>query len=282
MRIRSMGGRHPAWPEPEPEWTPLAPGVRWRLRRPNGADQAVVAADVASVMARIYEGRAGLEELGLDPELDTGGALTLDRIAGYASILTACLYAQRCLLDWELRDPATGQPLDVQDPEAVRTALLEGPPDGGAPLLTAFLAWVQGPQQPMAWEAARLKDLAHDHWSGGAERCRACVSEAEDCARGASTEGALCPRLQHAPRTAPGQAAWDIASTTSGLWIRSGLSAALTGLDYGAALLIFESRQGGNLATADVGAAFIAFRAIEQGRLKAEMERADAEGPAHG
>ncbi len=275
MRLGSTG--HPAWGEREPEWVPLAPGVRWRLKRPDGAVQAVVSADVAAVMSRVYNGRAGLEELGLDPETDTGGALTLDRIGGYASILTACLYARHCLIEWALVDPQTGDVLDCADVEAIRMALIEGPPEGGQPLLTPFLAWVQGPQQPMLWEADRLKQLARDHWSGGAERCRACVDDGEACARGAATEGEICPRLNHAPQTGPGQSAWDIASTTSGLWIRGGLSGQVSGLDYRAALLAFETLNGGSLALADVGSAFVAFRAIEQGRLQAEFERIDAE-----
>ncbi|WGM45235.1 hypothetical protein KOAAANKH_00096 [Brevundimonas sp. NIBR10] len=273
-----MGPTHPAWSAPAPEWVGLAPGVRWRLTRPDGGIETVVASDVATAMARVYEGRAGLEALGLDPESDTGGALKLEQIAGYASVLTACLYAQRCLTDWEgIDDPETGQPLDVTDPDAIRNALLYGPPPGGTPLLTPFLAWLEGPRRPMAAETVRLRKLAKDHWAGGAERCRACVEMGEGCVKGASVEGELCPRLSLTPRTPEGIACWAIATSTYGLWLRAGMGGAIAGLDYQAALLAFEADRSRVEERPDVGAAFAVFRAIEQGRMEAEAERAEAE-----
>ena len=273
-----MLARHPAWTEPAPEWVTLAPGVRWCLMRPDGAVQTVVASDVAAAMARVYDGRAGLEALGLDPESDTGGALKLEQIAGYASVLSACLYAQKCLSEWEgIDDPETGNPLDVTDPDAIRNALLYGPPPGGSPLLVPFLAWVEGPRRPMAAETVRLRKLAKDHWGRGAERCRACIDMGEGCAKGASVDGELCPRLSLAPRTPEGIACWGIASLTYGLWLRAGMDGAITGLDYQAALLAFEADRGLIEERPDVGAAFAVFRAIEQGRMEAEAERAEAD-----
>ena len=266
--------RHPSWKTPEPEWVTLGPGVRWRLIRPDGAVQAMVSAEVAAVMGQVYQGLAGLQTLGLDPEQDLGPALSVDRLPGYATVLTANLYARRILSGWEGMETEDGATPDFTDPEAIHSALVFGPPDTERPLLAPFMAWLEGPQRPMAAERRRLRALAKDHWSGGAERCSACVMESSDCAKGAPTEGELCPRLAHAPETPEGQVAWSIAQGASGLWIRAGMAGQVTGLDYGSALLAYEDQAG---TAADVGAAYAAFRAIESGRLEAEAERAEAE-----
>lgn len=267
-----------AWAPAEPEWIRMAPGVSWLLLRPDGAIKTVVASDVATVINQIYGGRAGLEALGLDPEVDTGEALKLDRLAGYAQVLSACLYAKHCLRGWRgIVDPNTLEPLDHTDPENIKAALLRGPPPEGSPLLAPFLSWIEGPRRPMLVEAALLRKLARDHWSGGAERCQACIDAGDGCAKGASFGGELCPRLELAPQTPEGILAWSIASTTSGLWVRAGMSAILTGLDFRAALLAFEAEAGPSAEAPDFGAAFTAFRSIEAGRMEAEAARAEAE-----
>lgn len=260
-----------AWSPGEAQWVRLAPGVKWLLKRPDGAIRAVVAADVGTLMAKVYAGRAALDAMGLDLEVE--GALDLDRIAGLASVFSACLYARHCLQGWEgIDDPATATPLDHSDPDNVRAALIYGPPPEGQPLLAPFLAWVEGPRRPMAAEAVRLKALARDHWSGGAERCRACDDEGDACAKGGSVDGELCPRLANAPQTPEGLTAWAVASGTSGPWARAGMSGALTGLDYRAALLAVEAVG----EVSDMGAVFKALQAIEAGRLEAEADRAEA------
>lgn len=275
-----------AWSPPEPEWVPLAPGVRWRLKVPDGALRLWVASEVAGVMSRVFEGRAGMEALGLDADPAFDAAVSLDRIQGLTGLLSACLHARHALLDWEgIEDPQTGEPLDHTDPETVRAALLHGAPPWGQPLLGPFLSWLEAPRRPMARETLRLKDLSRDHWSGGAERCRACVDEGDACAKGAATDGEICPRLKHAPQTPEGATAWTIASTTSGLWTRAGMGGAVAGLDYRAALLAFEEMIGSERGP-DFGAAFACFRAIEAGRMQAEAERAEAQraggGADHG
>jgi hypothetical protein len=275
-----------AWSPPEPEWVTLAPGVRWRLRRPDGVDERIVAAETAAVMARIHEGRAGLQDLGLDLDgEDAAPALDLERLSGLASVHAAWLHARRLLQEWEgIDDPETGAPLDHADPEAVRAALIHGPPPGGAPLLTAFLAWLQRPQRPMAAEAARLRARARDWWSGGADRCRACADEGAPCSKGGAEPSAedltrheICPQLATTPRTPEGQAAWRLAVATPGLWRRAGMDAAVVGLDHGAALLAFEAECGARREACDHGAAFAAFRAIEVGALEALRAKAEAE-----
>lgn len=274
---------HSAWTPPEPEWVTLAPGVRWRLQRPDGEMKIRVTSEVAQAMAKVYAGRAGLESMMMDPEGDPDGALTLERISGYSAIFTACLYAQRCLLEWNLEDPDSGDLLDTKDPEAIKSALLLGAPPHGEPLLSPFLAWVDGPRYPMAAEKRRLQALARDHFNGGLERCRACQDESDPCALGASTAGELCPRLEFAPQTPAGIVAWEIASTTHGLWRRCGMSAALEGLDYRAALMMFEAHGAIPAEGGDLGSAFSAFTAIERGRMEAEVLKAEAKaGGDHG
>lgn len=278
-----MQPKHPAWTPAEPEWVPLAPGVRWLLRRPSGADKMIVTADVSDAMTRIYQGRAELEALGLDSEMaGSEHILSLERLVGYSSMLTANRYAQLCLVDWEgLDDPETGAKLDCTDPSAIQDALNFGPPGSEAPLVTPFLAWIEKPKRPMGGEAVRLRALAKDHWSGGAERCRACADEFDPCAKGGSIEGEICPRLKNTPLTPEGVAAWEIASGVNGLWAYGGMSGAVTGLKFRDALLVFESQCSGSREQLDFAAAFAAFRAIEGGRLEAEVERAKADADAN-
>lgn len=269
-----------AWQIPEPEWVPLAPGVRWLLQIPDGGVRAVVQADVAAIMSKVYQGREGLEALGLEDTGAMGEVFDLDRLSGYASCLTACLYARHCLKGWEGIDhPKTGEPLDFADADNVRAALLHGAPPVGQPLLAPFLAWVERPRRPMAAESIRLRDLAADFWNGGAERCRACADEGDPCQKGAATEGEICPRLKNTPLTPEGVTAWAIASGTSGLWLRAGMEGVVIGLDYRAALLAFEADRGQSREAPDLGAAFAAFRAIEAGRMQAEAEKAAARNP---
>lgn len=275
-----------AWKIPDAEWVTLAPGVRWLLRRPDGADELIVAAETAAVMARVYEGRAALQDLGVDVEDPAAGeALDLERLSGFAQVFAACLHARRLLKGWEgIDDPETGAPLDPADPANVRAALIHGAPPAGEPLLAPFLAWLQRPLRPMAADAARLRARARDWFSGGADRCRACADEGAICARGGAEPNAddparheICPQKGSEPRTPEGQAAWRIAITTSGIWLRAGMAGTLTGLDHGAALLAFEAECRSANAACDHGAAFAAFRAIEAGALEAFAAKAEAD-----
>lgn len=272
-----------AWAAPAAEWVPLAPGVRWRLRRPDGADQAWVAAQTARILGRIHEGRAALEEIGVEAA-EMGPALDLDRLAGLSGLVGACLHAGRLLEAWEgIDDPRTGAPLPIE-PDTIRLALLKGPPPAGEPLLVPFLAWLEGPRRAMAAELFRLRALARDAFGGGFDRCAACAEandgEGDPCARGGSEAGERCPMQANAPLTPEGQTAWAIASRTAGIWSRAGLAGAVAGLDYRAALLAAEAELDG--AAVDHGALFRAFQAIEQGRLEAEAARAEAEADGRG
>gem|GEM_PF-2147727 len=277
-----MQPKHPAWGAPEPQWVPMAPGVKWLLRRPDGADKMVVTADVQQAMSRIYQGRAELEALGLEPEMaGQGHVLSLDQIVGYSSLLTAIRYAGLCLVDWSgMEHPVSGEKIDPADPDAIHDALVHGAPGSEAPLLTPFLAWIDQPKRPMGAETIRLRALSKDHWSGGPARCRACVDEGDSCAKGGSVEGQICPRLQHAPQTPEGVAAWEIAHTASGIWERAGMTGVISGLRYREALLLFEGQVADGREQLDFGAAFSAFRAIEAGRLEAEAEQAEADEKA--
>lgn len=268
-----------AWDADEPFWVPLAPGVRWRVRRrPDGADVTWVSAECARILGRIYDGRAALEEIGVE-EGEMGPALDLDRLAGFASVVAGCLYASRLLVEWEgIDDPRTGQALPVE-PGTIRLALLKGPPPGGEPLLTPWLAWVDAPRRAVAAEMHRLRARAKDAFAGGFERCAACAGEnrgkGDACARGGSVGGERCPMQANAPRTPEGEVAWAIAARTAGVWLRAGMGGAVSGLDYRAALLAAEAELG-RAGVVDHGALFRLFQAIEQGRLEAEAARAPA------
>jgi len=280
---------HPAWAPSEPTWVQLAPGVRWLLQRPDGVTQRVVAAEVASVMSRVFHGRAALEELGFDLDADhpdTIRGLDLDRLQGYSSVLAAVYTAQRCLKGWEgIVDPGTGEPLDHTDVEAIRAALIHGAPPEGQSLLAPFMSWVEQPKVPMAAEVVRLRKRAKDWWGGGRERCLACQDDAEPCSKGASApkpddpaKRELCPQIDTAPQTAAGRLAWALASSTPGLWERAGMAGAITGLKHGDALLAYETQAAKGSDNLDHGAAFEAFRAIETGALEAFAEKTQTDG----
>lgn len=277
-----MQPKHPAWAPTEPQWVPLAPGIKWLLRRPDGADKMIVAADVQQAMTRIYQGRAELEALGLANEMQGGDhVLSLDQIVGYSSLLTASRYARLCLIDWEgVDDPDTGAKIDPADADAIHDALVHGAPGSNSPLLSPFLAWIDQPKRPMAAEGNRLRTLAKDFWSGGPARCRACADEGDACVKGGSVDGEICPQIRYAPQTPEGVAAWEIASTTSGVWERNGMAGIVTGLFYRDALLLFETQLGSGREQLDFAAAFAAFRAIESGRMEAEAEQAENQAPS--
>lgn len=265
-----------AWTVPEPEWVTLAPGVRWLLQRPNGAERRAITAEVAAMMGRIYQGRADLALAGLDQAEAFEEALSLERLAGVAGVLTGILFARACLKDWSGMEPDAGDAPSWEDADAVKAALLFGAPAmrGEAPLLEPFLAWLEGARRPMGAECLRLTALAEDHWSGGPARCRACQDEGDPCAKGGATDGQLCPRLANTPQTSVGILAWDIAQAP-GMWAHGSMAGVVTGFDIRSALLTYE-RLAGQTDEADIGAAFAAFRAIEGGRLTAEAKAAEA------
>lgn len=275
---------HPAWKPAEAEWVTLAPGVRWLLKRPDGVERHMVAAEVTGIMTRALDGRQAFEEMGLAFDGDEAGTvrgLDLDRVSSMGQVLAAVLIAQRCLKGWEGFE-VDGVALDHTDPEAVRSALILGAPDTeGTPLLAPFMAWLEKPRQPMAAETRRLRQRAEDWFDGGQERCAACRLDGETCAKGASAPKAddaikreMCPQLSTEPQTAHGQVCWQVSTRTAGMWRREGLSGRVTGLDYGAALLAYEAEYPGEV---DHGAAFAAFRAIEAGALAAAAKRAQPE-----
>lgn len=265
--------------QPKPaEWVTLAPGVKWLLRRPNGVDRQVVAAEVAQVMARVYAGRAALDEIGVDLDQDAGEALDLDRIAAYSSVFAGVLMARRLLEDWDLLDPATGVALDHADPDVMRAVLIHGPPPEGPDLLSPFLSWLESPRRPMAAEAMRLRERARDWWAGGAARCLACADERSPCSKAGSEAGEMCPQLRNEPRTPEGQACWRLATRSPGLWARAGMDGRISGLDYGAALKAWEAECGEAGQQCDHGAAFAALRAIETGCLEAQADQAASAG----
>lgn len=266
---------HPAWAAARGhEWVPLAPGVEFHLRRLDGVEEASVQADTASAMAKVVDGRATLEALGFDDDA-LGAAQDLEQMAGLSVFLFACRYAALALDEWRgVEDPETGEPIEIT-PESIHAALRFGSPDGSGPaLLMPFMAWVEGPQRPVGAEKARLRALAEYEFKGGDALCDACDLERAPCARMGSEGGVLCPRIENAPVTLEGIAAWDIARAP-GLWVRAGMGGHLAGLDYRAALEIGGAREGLHL-----GRLFECFRAIEAGALKGSREKAEAEAEA--
>lgn len=260
---------HPAWEGAgAAEWVALAPRVRWKLRRPNGAETAWAAAQTTQSLMRLIEARAELEGVGLATE-DLGPLKDMERLTGLAVVFNACLLAPRLIEAWEGIEAPTGE-LVEPTPEAIKAALLMGPPAGGQPLLGPFAAWLEGPRQPMAAESLRLRTRARDGWSGGFDRCRACRTDDDPCALGASQGGEICPQIANRPLTVEGEAAWAVC-LTQGVWVRAGMTGVVTGLDYGAALLALEVQ-----GIQDLGAALKALQAIEAGRIEAEVARAEA------
>lgn len=258
---------HTAWSPPAPAWVPMAPGVRWKLRPPTGEEQALAAGQVGVSMRRLFEGRAVLESIGFAAE-EMGVTGDLERLNGLSGVFMAAHLARCCLSEWEgMDDPESGEPLEIT-PETIQHALIFGPPPWGKPLTTPFLAWLESTSNSMGGETMRLRRRARDGWAGGFDRCAACADEASDCSKGGSEGGEICPLRQFAPRTVEGDRAWEV-SLTPGLWQRAGMEGAVTGLDYGAALLAAEALGSG----VSVGNLFSAFRAIEAGRLEAEAHR---------
>ncbi len=89
-----MTSRHNAW---DSQWYPLAPGVRWRLRRPNAATKMEVTRRVAEIMRGIHTPD---ELVALSKAVETDGQLA-QQIHGRSSVIAACLYAKALLEDWE-------------------------------------------------------------------------------------------------------------------------------------------------------------------------------------
>lgn len=267
---------HPAWEKAsEAQWVTLGPGVRWLLRRPNGAEEAWASAQTAQSLMRLIEARAELEALNLAAD-DMGPLADMERLTGLGVVFTACVLAPRLLEAWEgVEDPATGEPLEITA-EAIKACLLSGTPAGGRPLLSSFAAWLEGPARPMVAEAMRLRQRAKDGWSGGFDRCRACREEGDACSKGVSEGGEICPQIKARPVTVEGEAAWEVCQA-SGLWVRAGMAGMVSGLDYRAALLAMEAK-----GVQDMGAAFKALQAIEAGRIEAEVERAEAQTAGSG
>lgn len=237
-----MRTRHPAWADPGPEWVPMAPGIRWHMTPPTRETAAGVAIATGEVMRGTYEDPAFVAALAVsDP------ATAAERVAGHAAVVAACLYARRCLIEWEgVLDPQTGKPADPTDPVAIRKAVIEQMAPGRPPGMVPLLAWVERPHIPFAAEARRLRATSAAHWAGEA----------------ASSD--------EAPQSIEAIACLDMMMTRPDLWCEA-VGDRPAGLDYAAALIAFESQSPPDLkATVSnhYGTAYAAFRAIEAGRLE--------------
>lgn len=252
---------HPAWKPRKAEWVMLAPGVRFKMRVPNGEERLMAAAETAKAMATLRDGGELLEGFGLEGELEL---IQPDVIMGLAALVGAAFLADQVVEDWEGVGDENGEPIPLTG-ETMRLCLRQGLPDGGAPLVEAFLAWCDKSRAPVAQDLARLRALAEWEFSlSGPEHCKGCALEGAACATGGKPEGgALCPRTKNQPQTMPGLAAWAVAMRP-GLWQRAGMGGAISGLSYADALAAAQAE-----GCHDLGGLVRCFGAIEAGALAA-------------
>jgi hypothetical protein len=266
---------HPAWKPRGPEWATLAPGVKWLIRPLTGEVQAVVSARVARAVGSLQEGRGVLEEAGFEAE-DLGQLADLDVLAGLSVFLGAAYLADLLVEAWHgIEDPDTGEEVELT-PVAIRAALRLGAPGGGSALMEPFLAYVQRPQQPIAAESRRLRELAKWEHLGGGEHCRGCEAVSAECALGGTDDGDRCPRAINAPQTPAGIAALA-ATRTAGVWRREGMSGRLVGLDYATCLTLIDATAADTAEWLDRAAAVRFLQAIEAGAIEATIEKAQPE-----
>lgn len=132
------------------EWVTLAPGVRLKLRRPDGLDQAVVEARTSQVMSRVILSDADLEEYGFEAA-DRGVMAQPHVLLGLSTFVSSCSFAELLIQEWEIGDTEGPQP-DLT-PENIRALLRHGAtPEDGLPLLRPFQAWLNAPALRRAQE----------------------------------------------------------------------------------------------------------------------------------
>lgn len=210
----------------EPRWYPMAPGVRWQLEVPSDLVKLRVARQVADAMRRIHD---PAELLAIEQAPVSADGVAGDAV-GRASIIAACFYAKALLRGWEgMADLVTGRALKFTDAADIQKALIYNEP--GSPLvLTAFLAWLESCAVAGPEYRAMAKPLA-------ARAAGEAVEVTSETCR-------LC---------------WSIFDSSPDLWVAG------AGLDFHNALLTFEDRRPG-LDGYDIGAAYLAFEAINEGR----------------
>lgn len=210
----------------EPRWYRMAPGVRWQLEVPSDLVKLRVARQVADAMRRIHD---PAELLAIEQAPVSADGVAGD-VVGRASIIAACFYAKALLRGWEgMADLVTGRALKFTDAADIQKALIYNEP--GSPLvLTAFLAWLESCAVAGPEYRAMAKPLA-------ARAAGEAVEVTSETCR-------LC---------------WSIFDSSPDLWVAG------AGLDFHNALLTFEDRRPG-LDGYDIGAAYLAFEAIDEGR----------------
>lgn len=210
----------------EPRWYPMAPGVRWQLDVPGSLTKLRVARQVADAVRRIHD---PAELLAIEQAPVSADGLAGD-VVGRASIIAACFYAKALLRGWEgMADLVTGRALKFTDAADIQKALIYNEP--GSPLvLTAFLAWLEscavGGPEYRAMAKPLAARAAGEAVEVTSETCRLC---------------------------------WSIFDSSPDLWVAG------AGLDFHNALLMFEERRP-ELDGYDIGAAYLAFEAIDEGR----------------
>ena len=234
-----MKPRHPAWQTPEPEWMPMAPGIKWLLHYPDAATAAGVATDTAKVLAGTYGDADVMMALANDPET------AASKVAGQAAVILAVLYAHRCLIEWEGVLLEDGTPAPIGDPNVLRRAVISEMAPSRPAAMIPLLGWIQGSRRRQWGDFIRLRNTAASHWID------------ED------------PDPDDAPQTIEGIACWDLVLTRPDLWLaETDLHPA--GLDYARALIAFEDQNPPDVKaalSADYGAAYHSLRAIEAGRI---------------
>lgn len=228
---------------------------------------AAAQAHVARTVAGLMEGRSTLEDLGYGGA-SLGVLEDRDMLAGIGSLLGAVYLANIVVDEWEGIETEEGEAVELSL-EALKAAFRLGTPSGGIVLLEPFLGWMDRPRVPIGADCARLRKLAEWEFGEGARFCEDCVAGDRACVGGGINEdGSRCPRIEHAPLTVEGRAAWK-AANRGGAWLRGGMNGALLGLNYADALTIAQAE-----GVTDTAALVRCFGAIEGGALKAEADRA--------
>ena len=191
-------------------------GVKINIRPATSVDHAAADASAGRRLRQAIEGQDALSEIGIDTANEDWTKDT-DLLIGITRYLKAVELAQRVGRSWSgVTDDETGD--DAQYNRVYIAALFREPV-----WLRRFEVIVFRELDFLKREGGRVRDYAEWVFGGGAAYCQNCKDMGSDC-------GQTCPMEKHKPETAEGLAAIK-ALSLPGVWLRSGIEGAVSGLD---------------------------------------------------